>query len=149
MYLINKFLAKLRRSISPPFPTLCEDLAVWASRRENWSIKLIHDAFTIKLEALVNSPLSNEVVKRMFLINSNLGFPPQFLITLPKAIISGGTGFVILEEGAYVIQENWRASNVIFHPSVLRPSRNKRKKLEGNYYSIRSYYSLLRYQVAQ
>ena len=77
----------------------------------------------------------------MFLINSNLGFPPQFLITLPKAIISGGTGFVILEEGAYVIQENWRASNVIFHPSVLRPSRNKRKKLEGNYYSIRSYYS--------
>ena len=140
MYLINKFLAKLRRSISPPFPTLCEDLAVWASRRENWSIKLIHDAFTIKSEPPANS-LSNEVVKRRFLNNTNLGFSSQFLITLPEAIISGEIGFVILEEGAYVIEGNWRTSNVIFHPSVLIPTRNKRKKLEGNYYSIRSYYS--------
>lgn len=122
-----------------PLPALCEDLPVWAAGN-TWSMKLIHEAFLSQAEVPVGS-LSNDIVRRRFEIHRSLGFPAQFLVSLPEAKVCGAMGFIVLSQGAYIVQGNWRASNVIGHPTVLSTPNNQRKKLAGNWYSIRSYYS--------
>lgn len=121
-------------------PTVCEDITVWSPSRK-WPIIKIHDAFTLTLDTPPNVS-EHEILYLRFLANHNLGFPAQFMVSLPNATVLGATGFIVLEEGAYLTQGNWRVMNVLGHTTIYsKHSRKKQKYLPGHWYSIRSYWS--------
>lgn len=136
---ISTFKQKLRKLMSLPFPNLCENIVIWAPSR-GWETKLLHAEFTVQTYPL-SQALHSSLVKQRFSIHSHLGFPAQYLVCIPTPKVSGQMGFITLNEGAYLVEGNWRASNVIKHPTVLYPPPNKEEKLSGDWYSIRSYYS--------
>jgi capsular polysaccharide biosynthesis protein len=139
---LNALRSSLRRFksiFSPKIPAICEDLMVWSASRQ-WLIIKLHDAFTLKLDIPVNAS-DHETLYRRFLANQNLGFSAQFLVGLPDATVLGSKGFVVLEQGAYLAQGNWRVMNVLSHPDVYSHRKRKQEYLAGDWYSIRSYWS--------
>jgi hypothetical protein len=125
--------------LKPKIPALCEDITVWAPSHK-WPIIKLHEAFVITLDIPANT-FHHETVYRRFLVNHNLGFPAQFLVGLSNATVLGSTGFVILEQGAYLAQGNWRVMNVLSHPEIYSDHKRKQEYLLGDWYSIRSYWS--------
>ncbi|HYW21514.1 MAG TPA: glycosyltransferase family 61 protein [Nodularia sp. (in: cyanobacteria)] len=111
----------------------------WSPSRK-WPIVKLHDAFTLTLDIPANAS-DHETVYLRFLANHNLGFPAQFLVSLPHTTVLGSTGFVVLEEGAYLTQGNWRVMNILAHPDIYSHRKRKQEFLSGDWYSIRSYWS--------
>ena len=123
-------------------PKICESLRVWApSRSGAWNMQLIYPSFTIS--PIVPEKLFAEApaIAARYLANTELAFPGQFLFSLPNALIRGPHGFVVLNEGAFVVEGNWRASNVISHPLFSKAPLSKSRVLKGNWYSTISYFS--------
>jgi len=112
---------------------------IWAPSRK-WSIIELYDAFILKLNIPANV-FEHKILYHRFLANHNLGFPGQFLIDLPYATVLGSTGFIVLEEGAYLTQGNWRVTNVLSHPDIYSFREKRQEYLAGDWYSIRSYWS--------
>ncbi|MBD2654458.1 glycosyltransferase family 61 protein [Synechocystis sp. FACHB-383] len=118
--------------INPP-PRLCESILVAAPER-NWQIKRLHDAFTLNF-SVPHSLQQHPTLKARFEINSNLGFPAQYLVTIPQAIIKTSSGFIVTPDGDYLTEGHWRVANVVGHPIC----RNewlikKRQNLSGDWY---------------
>lgn len=143
----------LRRAINQSFrlikkcggleaPLVCDSLRVWApSRPEAWNMKLIYPLFSISPIVPENVSAEAPAVAARYEANTELAFSGQFLFCLPKARIRGPHGFVVLEEGAFLLEGNWRASNVIRHPLFSKVPLSKSRSLKGNWYSIVSYFS--------
>jgi capsular polysaccharide biosynthesis protein len=137
---LKSSLRRFQSILRPKMPALCEDIMVWSPSRK-WPILKLHDAFTITLDIPANAS-DHETLYRRFLANHNLGFPAQFLVGLPDATVLGSSGFVVLEQGAYLTQGNWRVMNVLANPEIYsHHSRKKQEYLPGDWYSIRSYWS--------
>ncbi|MDM3861013.1 MAG: glycosyltransferase family 61 protein [Aphanizomenon gracile PMC644.10] len=136
---LKSSLRRFKSIFRPKIPAICEDLMVWASSRK-WPIIKLHDAFTLKLDIPANAS-EHETLYRRFLANHDLGFSAQFLVGLPHATILSSKGVVVLEQGAYLAQGNWRVMNVLSHPDVYSHHKRKQKYLAGDWYSIHSYWS--------
>jgi capsular polysaccharide biosynthesis protein len=104
-------------------------------------MRLVHPSFSIS--PIVPTNLSEEApaVAARYEANTALAFSGQFLFCLPNARVRGPHGFVVLEEGAFVLEGNWRASNVVRHPLFSKAPLSKSRSLKGNWYSIISYFS--------
>jgi hypothetical protein len=120
-------------------PPLCENIVLWAGDR-GWPTVRVHDAYAIEQE-LPMAISTSQLLRQRFAASGSLGFPAQSLVCIPNAQVCGEPGFVRLEEGAWLVEGNWRASNVIEHPFVFATSVSKRRHLKGDWYSIRSYWS--------
>ena len=123
-------------------PGICDSLRVWApSRPACWRMRLIYPALSIS--PIVPKNLSEEApaVAARYEANTELAFSGQFLFCLPNARVRGPHGFVVLEEGAFVLEGNWRVSNVVRHPLFSKAPLSKSRSLKGNWYSIISYFS--------
>lgn len=103
-------------------------------------MKLIHPAFMVRPSVPEElSSGASEIVKR-FIANTELAFPGQFLFSIPGASVRGSS-FVVLPEGAFVVEGNWRSANVIYHPHFRKRRLKNRRTLKGNWYPVLSYYS--------
>lgn len=123
-------------------PRTCDSLRVWApSRPACWNMRLIYPSFSIS--PIVPKNFSNEApaVAARYEANTELAFSGQFLFCLPNARVRGPHGFVVLEEGAFVLEGNWRVSNVVRHPLFSKAPLSKSRSLKGNWYSIISFFS--------
>jgi capsular polysaccharide biosynthesis protein len=104
-------------------------------------MQLIYPSFTISPIVPENLFAEAPAIAARYLANTELAFPGQFLFSLPNARIRGPHGFVVLNEGAFVVEGNWRASNVISHPLFSKAPLSKSRVLKGNWYSTISYFS--------
>jgi capsular polysaccharide biosynthesis protein len=104
-------------------------------------MRLIYPAFSIS--PIVPKNLSEEApaVAARYEANTEMAFSGQFLFCLPNARVRGPHGFVVLEEGAFVLEGNWRVSNVVRHPLFSKAPLSKSRSLKGNWYSTISYFS--------
>ena len=114
-------------------PALCENIVVWSPER-GWSLKRIHDAFVVQYPVPEELRTSTVLAAR-FNGNSSHGFPCQYLAVIPRATVKTSSGFVVLEEGAYLTEGHWRVSNVVSHP-VYRNEWpiNRHRRLPGDWY---------------
>ena len=114
-----------------PTPSLCENTPLWAFSRD-WGLIRLHDAFTLNFE-IPNTIKDYPHIMRQFEINSSLGFPAQYLVTIPNATIKAATGFITTQEGAYLTEGHWRVSNVTGHPIFRNewPIKHKRYFFRG------------------
>jgi hypothetical protein len=121
--------------------SICEDVMVWSASRDWNPIIKIHDSFVVKTSIPTQLP-TNQTLHKRFLTQADLGFSAQFLLRILNVTILGQIGFILLDEGAFLAQGNWRVMNVVAHPLLKRRSAIKNHQyLGGNWYSIRSYYS--------
>jgi capsular polysaccharide biosynthesis protein len=123
-------------------PGICDSLRVWApSRPACWHMRLIYPSFSIS--PIVPKNLSEEApaVAARYEANTELAFSGQFMFCLPNARVRGPHGFVVLDEGVFVLEGNWRVSNVVRHPLFSKAPLSKSRSLKGNWYSIISYFS--------
>lgn len=116
-----------------PVPPLCESVLVWAPG-QGWYTTRLHDAFTLNFDV----PTSLHHYPHLhcqFEVNSNLGFPAQYLVEIPNATVKTSSGFITTADGAYLAEGHWRVGNVTGHPVFRKEwSINQRRQLSGDWY---------------
>jgi hypothetical protein len=124
-------------------PVICDSLRLWApSRIDAWEMRLLHPAFCISPKVPENLIIEAPQVAARYFANTELGFAGQFLFRLPEASVRGPHGFVVLKEGAFVLEGNWRVDNISKNPIYRKKICDSKSEFrEGNWYSTISYFS--------
>jgi hypothetical protein len=92
---ISFILSKISNKVGIYYyrPEICENIVLWAQDR-GWNIQKIHEPFIIDYP-IPTDIVNNKRLNALFQVVNGLGFPSQFVVTIPNASVIGDKGMVV------------------------------------------------------
>lgn len=136
MNIFRGLLAHVRRIIERPV-SLCADISVWADRRSIPVLRLHQPV----LSEFASELFSDADLEHWLETNRQDLKRPQVMTCIPDACILGTSGFVKLPDQSICVQGNPNPRYILDHPEARTHPFTPRKRLAGDWFSLRGLWS--------